>query len=56
MEIRFLMTQNIFSLGILQNYFVLIPAEKYIKYFSGATRENLMEWQKKILKYYQSRQ
>ena len=27
-----------FSLGIIQNYLVFIPAIKYIKYFSGTTR------------------
>ena len=27
-----------FSSGIFQNYFVYIPAKKYIKYFSGTTR------------------
>ena len=27
-----------FSSGIFQNYLVFIPAKKYIKYFSGATR------------------
>ena len=26
-----------FSLGLLQNYLVYIPAKKYIKYFSGTT-------------------
>ena len=29
---------NYFSLGIFQNYLVLIPAKKYIKCFSGTTR------------------
>ena len=27
-----------FSLGIFQNYLVIIPAKKYIKYFSGTTK------------------
>ena len=27
-----------FSLGIFQNYLVIIPAVKYIKHFSGTTR------------------
>ena len=27
-----------FSLGIFQNYLEFIPAQKYIKYFSGTTR------------------
>ena len=27
-----------FSLGIFQKYLVLIPAKKYIRYFSGTTR------------------
>ena len=27
-----------FSLGIFQNYFVFIPAKKYIKYFTSTTR------------------
>ena len=30
-----------FYSGILQNYFVFIPAKKYIKYFSGTTQINL---------------
>ena len=29
-----------FSLGLFENYLVLIPAKKYIKYFSGTTRTN----------------
>ena len=32
-----------FSSGIFQNYIVVIPAEKYIKYFTGNNRGNLME-------------
>ena len=28
---------NYFSSGIFQNYFVFIPAKKYIKFFSGTT-------------------
>ena len=45
------MERNIF-LGIFQNYLIFIPAEKYIKYFSGTSRirGNLMECQEKILK------
>ena len=30
-----------FSSGMFQNYLVFIPAEKYIKYFSGTTLINL---------------
>ena len=30
-----------FSAGIFQNYFVFIPAKKYIKYFCGTTRIDL---------------
>ena len=30
-----------FSLGIFQNYLVFIPAKKYIKYFTGTTRNEL---------------
>ena len=30
-----------FSSGIFQNYLVFIPANKYIKYFSGTTRIGL---------------
>ena len=30
-----------FYSGILQNYFVLISAKKYVKYFSGTTQINL---------------
>ena len=30
-----------FSSGVFQNYLEFIPAEKYIKYFSGATRFHL---------------
>ena len=29
-----------FYSGILQNYFVFIPAKKYFKYFSGTTQIN----------------
>ena len=29
-----------FSSGIFQNYLIFIPAERYIKYFSGTTRIN----------------
>ena len=32
-----------FSSGIFQNYIVFIAAEKYIKYFTGNNRGNLME-------------
>ena len=32
-----------FSSGIFENYLVLIPAKKYIKYFSGTTRINSWE-------------
>ena len=39
-----------FPSGIFQNYLVFIPVEKYIKYFSGTTRINVMECQRKILK------
>ena len=30
-----------FSTGIFQNYFVFIPAKKFIKYFCGTTRIDL---------------
>ena len=33
----FLMAQKQFSLGMSQNYFVFIPAKKYIKHFSSTT-------------------
>ena len=35
------MEQNMFYSGILQHYLVFIPANKYIKYFSGTTRIDL---------------
>ena len=44
------------SSGIFQSYLVFIPANKYIKYFTGTTRilglnhGSLMECQKKVLK------
>ena len=40
MDIRFLMAQNIFFSRIFQNCLELIPAKKYIKYFSGTTGIN----------------
>ena len=32
------MDKKYFSSGIFQNYLVFIPANKYIKYFTGTTR------------------
>ena len=37
-EYKILNVAKYFSSGIFQNYLVFIPAKKYIKYFSGATR------------------
>ena len=34
-----------FSLGIFQNYLVFIPANKYIKYFTGTTRIEIELWE-----------
>ena len=34
-----------FSLGIFQNYLVLLPTKKYIKYFSSTTR--IESWKSK---------
>ena len=34
---KFSILTKYFSLGIFQNYFVFMPAKKYIKYFSGTT-------------------
>ena len=39
-KISILNRAKYFYSGILQNYFVLIPAKKYIKYFSGTTQIN----------------
>ena len=46
-------TAKYISLGICQNYLVLLPAKKYINYFSATSQVNhgnLMEYQKKVLK------
>ena len=39
-KISILNRAKYFYSGILQNYFVFIPAKKYIKYFSGTTQIN----------------
>ena len=38
---------NYFSSEIFQNYFVLIPPKKYIKYFSGTTRND--SWKSNVM-------
>ena len=37
-KFRILNAAKYFSSGIFQNYLVFIPAKKYIKYFTGTTR------------------
>ena len=42
-KISILNRAKYFYSGILQNYFVFIPAKKYIKYFSGTTQINSLK-------------